>query len=369
MNLNFSDIEWRKFLSAKYIIFFLVIVLILLKACTGSKSSNVEQVDNQKPASILVKNIIPSKHDVSIELTGYIESKNVIKLIPQTDGIVKEINIQQGSKVKVGDTILVLDEREKVAELKRAEQLVKQKRLELDINNKLLRNGDVSIVSNNQAKTLYNDALSQMEKAKSNLEFTKIKATISGYLDKVDVKKGDYVSAMNPSGIGSIFSDKSFIAVTQIPQIHIQQVKVGQKALVKIYGKEISGVLDFISNIANSGTRTYYSEVRLLTDENEFLSKMLTAPVTVKVTYDKVLAVKLKDSLVFVNDSGKLTLKVLDEDNRVKSIIVRLLGSDESGESLFGSDEFSGDSEIRVIARGAGFLSDGEKIEDIKFEE
>ena len=369
MNFNFRDIDWKKYRSKRYLILFLIVTLILLKTCKHfTKKDNIENTQSLKPSTILVKNVMPEEHDVSISLSGYIESKNSVKLLPQTDGIVKDIKIQQGSKVNAGDIIVILDEREKLAELKRTEQLVKQKKLELDISNKLLKNGDVPLVSNNQAKTSYNDALSQFERAKNSLEFTKIKATISGYLDKINVKKGDYVSLMSKDGIGSIFSDKSFIVAIQIPQIKIHQLKIGQKVLVEINDKKINGTLDFISNVADGGTRTYYSEVILSTNENELLSKMISAPVTAKIIYDKVLAVMLKDSIVYIDDSGKLTIKIVDNDNKVKSIPVKLLGADESGKSWFSSDEFVEGSEVKVISRGAGFFSDGDDVKSIEFE-
>lgn len=369
MSYSINNIDWSKYRSKKFLILFLIVILTLSKTCTHfNKKDTTKNTEGSKPSTILVKNVMPEKHNVVISLSGYIESKNSVKLLPQTDGIVRDITIQQGSKVNAGDVIVVLDEREKLAELKRTEQLVRQKKLELNISNKLLKNGDVPLVSNNQAKTSYDDALSQFEKAHNNLEFTKIKATISGYLDKMNVKKGDYVNLGNKEGIGSIFSDKSFIVVIQIPQIKIHQLKVGQKVLLDIGDKKIHGFIDFISNVANSGTRTYYSEIKLLEDENEFLSKMISAPVTAKIIYDEVLAVMLKDSITYIDDSGELTVKTVDCDNKVKSIRVKLLNSDENGKSWFSGDEFFAGREIKIIARGAGFFNDGDNVKNIEFE-
>jgi len=139
-------------------LFIILILAIFIGIKFFKKEKNEQQATKDKTIKILLKKALVEEKDAAIELSAHIESKNIVKIIPQTDGIVKEILINQGSAVKNNDIILILDEKDKSAEFKRAEQLVNQKKKELDISNSLLKTGDTPIVMNNQAKTSYNDA-------------------------------------------------------------------------------------------------------------------------------------------------------------------------------------------------------------------
>ena len=346
----------------------LVVILILVRFFTHSKTiNNMAAIDESKPASVLVQKVPLENRDSIIELSGHIESEHSIKLVPQTDGIVKLVSVQQGMKVREGDIILVLDEKDKLVEFNRASQLLKQKTMDLEISNKLFKSDDVSIVENTRAKTAFDEALSQFQRAKNNLDFTKVRSPINGYLDKLNARKGDYVNPVAmPGGVANILSDEDFIVVFSAPQTKIHQLAVGQKGSTNIDKKKIGGTVEFISNIAEIGTRTYYGELRLETSENNFLLKMIGAPVQVRIAFDKSNAVKLKDSAMYIDDDGSLNIKVIT-NNKVEAIPVTILESENDGTTWFGSQKFGDRKELDVIVRGAGFLSNGDDVKNIEY--
>ena len=353
------------------IIIFSIIVLFLFgKKIFKSdlKSDKLEKNSTQPQiAKVLVKKVKPFKIDANVEMSGYIDAKYTITIVSQTDGIVKDILVSQGQKVNEGEIIIEVDEKDKLTDLKRAEQLLIQKKKELAISDNLLKTGDTPLTSNNQVKTAFQDAVTQLEKAKNQLNFTKIKANISGYVDKIDVKKGDHIDGK--TSIAKIFDDKNFIAIVSIPQSKIQMIDVGQNAKILIDDKEFNGSVNFISNIADLQTKNYYSEINLnLSDKDKnFIVKMLHSPAQIKISYKELPAIQLSDSATYLNDDGYLTLKILNSDKIVSSIPVELLSSDKSGNSWFYSEKFNNKNEIEVITRGGGFISDGDKIESIEY--
>jgi RND family efflux transporter MFP subunit len=359
----------NKNLKLSLIVLSILIILVIGKKVFKNDKSN--DLKNQKNISqvskILVEKSVPKKISAEIEINGYIDAKDTITIIPQTYGIVKEIIVSQGQKIKEGDIILTIDEKDKVKAVKSAELLVQQKKKELNISNNLLKTGDTPLTLNNQAKTSYEDALTQLEKARNELDFTKVKATISGYVDKINVKKGDYVD--DKSIITKIFDDRNFIAAVSIPQSRVQTIEPGQKAKVFVEGKEFNGVLKFVSNIADQKTKNYYGEVSLNLNEKDknFIMKMMNVPIQIKISYNELPAIQLNDSITFLDDEGYITLKVLDKDNVVTSIPVEILSSDKTGVSWFHSNYFEKNKEVNVIVRGGGFVNDGDKIDNIDY--
>ena len=352
------------------IIFSIIIIFLFGKKIFKNDSKNTNETKNltkSQITKILVKKVKPFKMNANVEISGYIDAKYTITIIPQTDGIIKDILVSQGQKVNEGDIILEIDEKDKLTDLKRAEQLLIQKKKELTISDNLLKTGDTPLTLNNQVKTAYQDAVTQLEKAKNQLNFTKVKATISGYVDKIDVKKGDYIDGRTL--ITKIFDDKNFIAIVSIPQSKIQMIDVGQKAKILINEKEFNGAVSFISNIADSRTKNYYSEINLnLSDKDKaFIVKMLNSPAQIKISYKELPAIQLSDSATYLNDDGYLTIKILNSNKKVSSIPVELLSSDKSGNSWFYSEKLNNKNEIEVIVRGGGFINDGDEIESIEY--
>lgn len=358
-------------MMSKNLKIFLIVIFVLLAGIKifkkNHKNNEYGEDNSSRITKVLVKKIMPVEKDAVIELSGTIEAKNIVDIVPQTDGLIKEVSVTQGQRVKEGDIILIIDEKDKVAEVKRAEQLLEQRKKELEINNNLFKNGDVSLTSNNQAKTSYNDAVSQVERAKNQLSFTKVKATISGYIDKIDFKKGDYIDGKKI--ITRIFDDKKFIVSTSVPQSKVQIINVDQRAKIKLGDKEFLGTVKFVSGIADQGTKSYYGEVELNTSDadRDFMIKMINTPAQVKIIYSKLPAVKLPDSTLYINDDGHLTLKTLDENNIVNSIPVEILDSSQSGESWFYNKNFGSENEVNVIIRGGGFVNNGDKIDKVDY--
>jgi len=129
----------------------------------------------------------------------------------------------------------------------------------------------------------------------------------------------------------------------------------------------IHGSIKFISNIADQGTRTYYSEIAIDNGDTNILTRMIGAPVQAKIIYSKIGAIKLNDSAAYIDDNGNLSLKILNNNGIVQSIPVEILDSNQKGESWFYNKEFVSGKTIDVIIRGAGFINDGGKIENVEY--
>ena len=105
-----------------------------------------------------------SNNKNSIEATGTIETVNVV-LSSKTSGEIKELRINEGERVKQGDTVMIIDTETLQLQLKQQESGAEMSHAQLD----LLRNGarkeDISL-----AESSLNQAQINFDQAKSDLE-------------------------------------------------------------------------------------------------------------------------------------------------------------------------------------------------------
>jgi HlyD family secretion protein len=114
--------------------------------------------------SLLITGCSNSNNKNSIEATGTIETVNVV-LSSKTSGEIKELRINEGEKVKLGDTVMIIDTETLQLQLKQQESGAQMSRAQLD----LLRNGarkeDILL-----AESSLNQAQVNFKQAKSDLE-------------------------------------------------------------------------------------------------------------------------------------------------------------------------------------------------------
>jgi HlyD family secretion protein len=115
--------------------------------------------------SLLITGCSNSNNKNSIEATGTIETVNVV-LSSKTSGEIKELRINEGEKVKLGDTVMIIDTETLQLQLMQQESGAEMSRAQLD----LLRNGarkeDILLAESslNQAQVNYNQAKSDLER-------------------------------------------------------------------------------------------------------------------------------------------------------------------------------------------------------------
>lgn len=158
---------------------------------------------------VLVQGI--EKQDISPKknFIGHVEAINSVDLRPQVTGYVEKVLFQEGSLVKEGDILFVIEQKRYLAtlELREAElasakaNLVKTERdykrqKSLSSQNYASKATlDTSESNFLQAKAAVKQAEANLELAKIDMGYTEIKAPFTGYIGKALVTEGNYVNA------------------------------------------------------------------------------------------------------------------------------------------------------------------------------
>ena len=192
----------------------LATTLIVLSGCEDKAPSNTQAKTIEVGVITLQEQAIALQQ----ELSGRVKAKLVSQVRPQIGGIIKEQLFKEGSFVKQGDVLYLIDSATYQATLNQAKASLQSAKVDV-LNAKtksqryeeLLKFDGTSKQEADDAKAVYlqAEALVQekeanLESAKIDLERTKIKAPISGYISISNVTQGALVSANQSDALATI---------------------------------------------------------------------------------------------------------------------------------------------------------------------
>ncbi len=144
------------------------------------------------------------------EFTGRIEAMESVELRPRVSGMLKDVQFKSGELVKEGDVLFAIDNRpfkaaaDKAAgELKRAEAMARSAKREFERSAPLLaaraispEQADTREAMNLQAEANLLTAQAGVRAAALDVEFSEVRAPISGRVSRAIVTAGNYVSGL-----------------------------------------------------------------------------------------------------------------------------------------------------------------------------
>ncbi len=168
------------------------------------------------------------------EFSGRLESPQVANVAARVTGIIVEAPFQEGSFVNEGDLLFVIDDRpfkaelaSKEADVVKNQALLTKAELKLKRYQKIKETGAVSIEDLDQATADFKEAESNLASAKAaaniaqlNLEWTMVRAPISGQVSKKLVTEGNNVigGSGNLTQLTTITSIDPVYAYVSVPE-------------------------------------------------------------------------------------------------------------------------------------------------------
>ncbi|MFV0481781.1 MAG: efflux RND transporter periplasmic adaptor subunit [Campylobacteraceae bacterium] len=201
---------------------------LVLNGCSNSGNAN-EQAGVQ---AVEVGYITVSEQAIPLqqEISGRVKAKYISDVRPQIDGIIKEQKFKEGSFVKKGDILYIIDPdtyeatyESAVAALKSAEADLATLKLKSERYDELLKIEGISKQNADDARAAYLQGIASVEQnkasvksAKINLDRTKIKAQISGYIGVSSYTAGALVSSGQSSALATIrYTDSVYLDLSQ----------------------------------------------------------------------------------------------------------------------------------------------------------
>ena len=192
--------------------------------------------------------------------------------------------------------------------------------------------------------------------------YPKIVAPFSGYLESLNVDKGDY---LNTGGTcASLIDSNPMLLVADIAEKDIADLEVGANSMARlISGDEIQGEGSFIATSADRNTRTFRVEIKV---DNENMAIRDGVSAEIYIESKKVFSHKISPAILSLNDQGKLGIRTVDENNSVEFREIEILEDTTDGLWISGLNENE-----RIITLGQEYVFQGQtvNVKDISFPE
>lgn len=225
------------------------LTLILLSAC--NRNSAPPAPSGPPPASVTVETVAPQRVPISFEYVGRLEASREVEIRPRVSGVIQKRYFEEGASVKAGSMLFKIDDAPYAAQLRAAKAEVDtqsaklaQARLEQSRNKQLAAQGFISTSAlDNSATTLrvaeagLRAAAANLSDAKINLDYTNIRAPISGIMGRALQVEGALVSPTGPP-------------LATLAQIHpiYARFSIGEDARLALQKQELDGELQLAGN-------------------------------------------------------------------------------------------------------------------------
>lgn len=272
------------------------VTTLALGACARNEAAEIHAAP---PApQVTVAAAISRRITDSQEFTGRFEAVDRVEVRPRVSGYISSVDFKEGSEVKKGDVLFVIDPRPYKAERDKAAAGLAQARSQLSLARsereravKLLSQHalsqeeyDTRTAGSEQAQANVEAAKAALDAAALNLEFTKVTAPISGRISRALVTSGNFVTNGQTPLTTLVSLDPIYVSFDDDEQQYLRYVKLARESAANAHeahnpvqvgladenGFPHQGVMVFVDNALDPTTGTIRSRALLENHDRQF---------------------------------------------------------------------------------------------------
>ena len=325
------------------------LVAAALAACQPSAQAPQGQ-DAQPAPQVSVAKVISERVTEWDEFTGRLEAPQTVDLRPRVSGYINEVLFQEGALVTAGDTLFQIDPapfettvNRLQAELLEAQSQAKLAAREFERGEHLYQRDAMSqeALDNRRARQQQTQAnveskRAALAQAQLNLDYTQVKAPISGRVSRALITKGNYVTAGQSELTTLVSTDRVYAYFDADEQTFLKYKELARDGerpssndakypvlmgLVNDEGFPHIGHIDFIDNQVDQQTGTIRGRAVFDNADGLFTPGLFArVKLVASASYSGIL---VNDKAIGTDLNHKFVL-VLDDDNRVQYRAVTL---------------------------------------------
>jgi len=279
-----------------------------------------------------------------------------VALTSELSGKVIKIHKREGDFVKKGQLIVEIDPQDKPQKLIMAQAQLKQRELEHQANQNLIKKGLQNETQLAQSESLLAAAKAQVKLLQVQLAATNIRAPFSGILEGRKVELGTFLKSGN--GIISLLDFNPFIIKAYAAEKDLVRIQTGSKAMGRtLDGIEHQGAIRYVSSQASAASRTFAVELEI-NNPSERQSDGATADIFVPM--GQTPAIFITPALLSLNEKGIMGAKYVASDQQVVFAPIELVKAESNGVWVSGLP-----NPVDLIVVGQSFVSPGETVRPV----
>lgn len=344
----------------------------------GAEKATAQQPPAQRVVPVEVVTAASREMPVRLEALGTVTPIASVAIKARVELAITGVHFRDGATVKEGELLFTLDDRQILAEINRVEAVIagaaaQQEQAERDVQryNELLGKNATTQVAVNNAQTAVNvaRALAQsgratLENLKVQLDYTKIRAPISGRISAANVKIGNLVRPADTTPLATINQMRPVYVTFGVPQRQLPDLRKAiaaetatVDAVVPGDDRVAQGLVTMIENTVDPTTgmvlvrATMDNKDELLWPGTLVASKVILRQEKAVTLPSQAIQVGQNGAYVFVVDNGVAKVRPVTVDRTVdmQSVISKGLNG---GETVVLDGQLSLTDGVRVAPRG-----------------
>ena len=352
MSVLFSN---KKVITA--VIFAATVLAVVLVILSGIGAEDISS-ESTGERLIPVKVISPEKGTLTsrLQLNGYIQSDNIVTIIPFVSGTLENISVKVGEQVKKDQLIARIDSRAYDLQLKQAEAAYFGAKSTFERVEQLFKSNATTRQNYEQSRSQFEAYKSQYELAQLQVSYTEILAPMDGTVLIIHSNQGSIAAPELPIiTVGDLtelivklnIPDKYYEQFTENPEMKTRIIRPGHEA------EPIEARIESISPIINAESKNFEITCTLEGDIS-----MLRPGMFVYCIFETGRAEDVYYLPQFILSQGNSLWYVNGETHTAEKI--------ELQQVFMNNDYFAIPDEIagnRFISEGQSFVRPGQKVE------
>ena len=319
-----------------------------------------------KPPVVKVLQVKPSQAASEENYSGVVKGRYETNLSFQVGGKIISRNVQVGSIVNTGETLMTLDPKDIVEQSHSAEAQVASTRAQLQLAEanlnryaELFKSEAIAAAVLDQyrtqfdaAKAAYEAAVAQARQSQNALGYTTLAANADGVISNVNAEVGQVVAAGQT--VLTLVQTNELEVVVNVPESKISNVQPGQRVAINFWatGGNVAGNVREISPMADAASRTFAVKISLPEAANVQLGMTANVSMTADSSTDAIVL-----PLSAIYQTGDTAQVWLVDGDKVSLRKVEVIAFDENNVRVRGLK--SGDT---VVTAGVHKLRDGQDV-------
>jgi membrane fusion protein (multidrug efflux system) len=200
----------------------------------------------------------------SLSLVGSLVANEIVELKSETEGVIQEINFEEGKKVDKGQLLFKLDDTKLNAAVAEAEASFKLSQANFERSQQLANGKIISPQELDQAASTFELNRASLELKKRQLKDTRIHAPFPGVIGARFVSPGQVI--VKETRLATLVEYDPVKVEFSVPERFVGQLRVGQFIEIKLaaFGEErFKGEVFFIAPQVDPASRTAFIKARI----------------------------------------------------------------------------------------------------------
>lgn len=335
----------------------LMVVTGIIAACTPGKKKESKQ-EEEKIQPVKIAQLTQDTIKRTLSYTANLDAWQVVYFAPAKPGRIKKIHVDEGDHITNGQELVQMDQTE-----------LTQALIQLDNARTNFQRMDTLNDLNSISKQQYDQAKTQFELAKANIEFlqenTSLEAPFTGIVTAKHYEDGEMYSGAPNTQAGkaaviTLMQMSPLKVIVSISERHFPYIKKGMKAKIKsdIYPKALfPGKVYRIYPTIDPATRTFQAEIKIDNPSEKLRPGMF---VTVDINIKDEAAMVVPSIAVIKQEGTNNRYVFVAEEGKARKIRVKL-GDRFDDQLEIISDELETGMDLIVV--GQVNLTHGDSIQ------